>query len=39
MNEKIKKRKHQLAPQIMKLRKLRTEVRDRMMTWPNDVAS
>lgn len=29
INEKIKKRKHQLAPQIMTLRKLRTEVRDK----------
>ena len=29
INEKIKKRKHQLAPQIMSLRKLRTEVRDK----------
>jgi len=29
INDKIKRRKHQLAPQIMKLRKLRTEVRDR----------
>jgi intraflagellar transport protein 81 len=29
INEKIKKRKHQLAPQIMRLRKLRTEVRDK----------
>jgi len=29
INEKIKQRKHQLAPQIMKLRKLRSEVRDK----------
>ena len=29
INDKIKRRKHQLAPQIMKLRKLRTEVRDK----------
>jgi len=29
INEKIKRRKNQLAPQIMKLRKLRTEVRDK----------
>jgi len=29
INEKIKQRKHQLAPQIMRLRKLRTEVRDK----------
>ena len=29
INEKIKKRKHQLAPQIMRLRKLRTEARDK----------
>ena len=29
INDEIKRRKHELAPQIMKLRKLRTEVRDR----------
>jgi len=29
ITDKIKKRKNQLAPQIMKLRKLRTEVRDK----------
>ena len=29
INDKIKRRKHQLAPQIMKLRKLRTDVRDK----------
>jgi len=29
INDKIKRRKNQLAPQIMKLRKLRTEVRDK----------
>ena len=33
INEKIKKRKHQLAPQIMRLRKLRTEVRDREVNY------
>ena len=32
INDKIKMRKHQLAPQIMKLRKLRTEVAERDRT-------